>query len=142
MSGRYISDGGDIFRINKGASMRVSLADAARITGRQPATIRGWILTKQLTDDEAQLTSAAGARFHVWSIDLDAVERVHRAHGGTYWSTDVLQRVRLSSYITERLRHLDQLEAEVERLQRLVQQRTDARGERATRGASVRLKLS
>ena len=108
--------------------MRVSLADAARITGRQDATIRGWILTKQLTADEARRVSVTtGARLHAWSIDLAAVERVHRAHGGTYWSTDVLQRVRIPSYISERLQQLEQLEAEVARLQRLVQHRDDLR---------------
>lgn len=122
--------------------MRVSLADAARISGRQDATIRGWILTKQLTDDEARRTSATGARLHTWSIDLAAVERVHRAHGGIYWNTDVLERMRIPSYITERLQHLEQLEAEVVRLQRLVQRHDDPRRddpepERARRGVGV-----
>ncbi len=65
--------------------MRVSLATAARLTGRGERTIGMWIATRELRPDEAVWTERTSGQGRVWQIDVGALRRVHRAHGGTRW---------------------------------------------------------
>lgn len=111
--------------------MRVSLADAARMTGRSEATIRRWIargvfepgaaLRVESPDEPASGTSGTRG----WSIDVAALERAHRARGGLYWHPGVAERVRLPEHLARRLALVEHLEEEVARLHRLIEaQRT------------------
>lgn len=114
---------------------RVNLTGATRATGRMPTTILGWIrASERARDDERaarddlfhageaiQEAESIRGRGHTWSLDLDAVERVHRARGGVVFYREAalpLARVPLAlvdEVATLRAR-LDALEQENARL--------------------------
>lgn len=125
-------------RESRARAMRVNLADAARMTGRPEATIRRWI-ARGVFESGAALREECPGRPTIttqgtaaWSIDVAALELVHRTRGGVYWRPEVAERVRLPSHLARRLALVEHLENEVARLHRLV----DALQARGSKGGA------
>lgn len=120
----------------------VSLADAVRITNRHATTLKGWLLASTPLDSRMQpamsyYSGAEPERFYAgevrqlaakrgtgnaYAIRLDALQRVHEAHGGIFWRPDNAQAGQTTPpHVVEELHALRlrvrELEAQVSGLQ-------------------------